>query len=178
MWMEQNKSRVGPFVSPFVIYIQMIHLYDLFNWSIQIFVIVCLSIHIAHLDESSKWILCLFLYFHFHSNEFSKQITKIPLCWFNHMFDINFNYIFLCYGREMYFGCWRENIFFCDLCMKTCFSVFAGKHVFAILTGKYFFAILAGKCVLGFWREKIVFSTGKSVCSFVSFRLWQKWFYF
>ena len=44
------------------------------------------------------------------------------------------------------------------------FSVFAEKHVFAILTGKhFFFAILAGKCVLGFWREKVVFSTGKNV---------------
>ena len=43
------------------------------------------------------------------------------------------------------------------------FSVFAEKHVFAILTGKHFFAILAGKCVLRFWREKVVFSTGKSV---------------
>jgi len=53
--------------------------------------------------------------------------------------------------------------FFCDFGMKTCFSVFAGKHVFAILTEKYFFAILAGKCVLGFWREKVVFSTRKSV---------------
>ncbi len=25
------------------------------------------------------------------------------------------------------------------------------------------FCVLAEKCVLGFWREKIVFSTGKSV---------------
>ena len=41
------------------------------------------------------------------------------------------------------------------------FSVITRKHVFAILTGKHFFVILGGKCVLGFWREKVVFYHGK-----------------
>ena len=78
-------SKWGLFVSPSVTFVQMIHLYDLFKWFIQIFGIFCLSIQMVHLNESSKWILCLFLYFYFHPNEFSKQITKIPLSWFNHM---------------------------------------------------------------------------------------------
>ena len=44
-----------------------------------------------HLDESSGWILCLFLYLYFHPDEFNKQITNIYFL-FNYMFDINFNY--------------------------------------------------------------------------------------
>lgn len=54
---------------------------------------VSLSIKMVHLDESSKWILCFFLYLHFHPDKFSKQITKILFFWFNHMFDVNINYI-------------------------------------------------------------------------------------
>ena len=49
--------------SSFTLFIYMIYSDDLFRWFIKIFVTVCLSMQIVHLDESSRWILCLFFIF-------------------------------------------------------------------------------------------------------------------
>ena len=139
----------------------MIHLYDLFKWSIQIFVIVCLFIHMAHLDESSKWILCLFFYFHFHSNEFSKQITKIPLYWFNHMFDIKFNYIT--------FNNLVEYIYIRIILKLTIFLRFGQKKKdLSVLARKHIFRFWRKNKIFRFWRENEIFGfSGKTCFSFV-----------